>query len=369
MRILHLNPFFFPYAGGIERRILEVGKRHARLHEVHVLTAQLEGTAAEEDLEGIRVHRLPSKFSLEKRYNPPLVKTPHLEEAIEAIDPDVVDFHFRWSPSYAKAFRRSRAGRVFTYHNTFGEGSGALGFFSRLNDRWTRRYIAESHRIVAISKFIWDDLKTNGFPEDRFALVPNGVDAEALRAQAQPVDEPLADTLVAVGRLVAVKGYDTLIRALPQMPPEVRLLICGEGPEKETLKRLAAEVGVADRVQLPGWVPEPRKLGILQRCLAFVHPARFEAFGLAPLEAMAMGAPVIATRIGGLPEVVGDAGILVDPEDPKGIAHAVHRIRSDPEERRRFVEAAAHQAKAYHWNPVALKLLRIYEQAIAMRKL
>ncbi|HLE47199.1 MAG TPA: glycosyltransferase, partial [Candidatus Thermoplasmatota archaeon] len=113
--------------------------------------------------------------------------------------------------------------------------------------------------------------------------------------------------------------------------------------------------------------PEPQKLGMLQRCLAFVHPARFEAFGLAPLEAMAMGAPVIATRVGGLPEVVGDAGLLVDPDDPKGLAHAVHQMRSDPDQRKRHIEAAAAQAKAYHWTPVALKLLRIYEQAVAMR--
>ncbi|HLE47267.1 MAG TPA: glycosyltransferase family 4 protein [Candidatus Thermoplasmatota archaeon] len=367
MRILHLNPFFFPYAGGIERRILEVGKRHARLHDVHVLTAQLENTALEETIEGMRVHRLPSTFTLKKHYNPPLVKTPGLTETIEAIAPDVIDFHFRWSPSYAKAFRKSDAARVFTYHNTFGEGSGALGFFSRMNDRWTRGYIAESHRIVAISKFIWDDLKKNGFPEDRFALVPNGVDAHALRKEAQSVDEPMENTLVAVGRLVRVKGYDNLIRALPQMPAEVRLVICGEGPEKEPLQRLATELGVGSRVRIAGWVPEPQKLGMLQKCLAFVHPARFEAFGLSPLEAMAMGAPVIGTRIGGLPEVVGDAGILVDPEDPLGIAHAVQRLRSDPELRQRLTRAAADQANRFNWNAVAVKLLRIYEQAAAMR--
>lgn len=368
MRILHLNPFYFPYAGGIERRIRETSKRLARRHEVHLLTAQLEGTQPEETLDGLRIHRLPSKFSLEKHYNPPLVKTPKLLDAIRIIQPDVIDLHFRWSPSYAKAFQRSPAARVFTYHNTFGEGHGALGLLSRLNDRWTRRYIAKSHRILAISRFIWDDLKANGFPEDRFALVPNGVDAAQLRAEAEAPTADYSTTLVAVGRLVRVKGFDSLIRTLPRLDPKFRLLICGEGPEREGLQRLAMELGVADRVDLPGWVEEPRKLGILARCFAMVHPARFEAFGLAPLEAMAMGAPVIASNLGGLPEVVGDAGILVSPDDPAALHHAIVQLESDPGLRPRFAQAAAKQTRLYDWDAVALKLLKIYEQALDVAK-
>lgn len=363
MRILHLNPFYFPYAGGIERRIREVSKRLSRRHEVHLLTAQLEGTPPEETLDGLHIHRLPSKFSLRKHYNPPLAKTPGLREAIRIIDPDVIDLHFRWSPSYAQAFRKSQAARVFTYHNTYGEGEGALGLLSRLNDRWTRGYIAKSHRIIAISRFIWDDLKAHGFPEDRFALVPNGVDAPTLRSQATPANEDLSTTLVAVGRLVRVKGFDTLIRAMPLLDARFRLLICGEGPEREALQRLADELGVSDRVRLPGWVPEEQKLGALAACFAMVHPARFEAFGLAPLEAMAMGAPVLASNVGGLPEVVGDAGRLIPPDDPAALQHAVIELESDPVLRRRFKAAADLQVARYNWDSVTQKLLKIYEQA------
>lgn len=367
MRILHLNPFFFPYAGGIERRILEVGRRHARHHEVFLLTSRLEGTAPSETRDGIQVRRLPSKFRLRRLYNPPLAASRRLEEAMRSIRPDVVDFHSRWSPSYARAYRRTGAARVFTYHNTYGEGSGVLGFLSRLNDRWTRSYVAESHRIVCISQFIWDNLKAHGFPAERFALVPNGVDPEALRAQSQP-PRGAAPTLVAVGRVVHVKGFDVLLHAMTRLDPGLRLVICGEGPQRGSLRRLAARLGIEGRVELPGWVEEPRKLGLIAASTAFVHPSRFEAFGLAPLEALALGTPVIATRVGGLPELVGDAGLLVPPEDPDALAEAIRRVIGDASLRASLQRRALERARGYSWDRIADGLLGVYEEALQAGK-
>lgn len=364
MRILHLNPFFFPYAGGIERRILEIGRRHARRHEVFLLTAQFPDTEPQEDVDGIHVTRLPSRFRLKRFYNPPLVSSPGLQQAIRLVRPDVIDLHFRWSPSYARAFSRARAAKVFTYHNTYGEGSGVLGLLSRINDAISRRYIRRAHRINCISRFIWDDLRSHGFPEDRFALVPNGVEPDALRKQAGPAPEGARDQIVAVGRMVRVKGFDTLVRALPYVDRRLGLTICGEGPERANLQRLAQALGVQDRVRLPGWVPEPEKLGLLSACAVFVHPARFEAFGLAPLEALAMGAPVITSTAGGLPEVVDEAGLLVPPDDPKALAHAITTLTNDDELRTKLQKAAPAQCAKYSWDAIALKQLRIYEQAI-----
>jgi glycosyltransferase involved in cell wall biosynthesis len=363
MRILHLNPFYFPFAGGIERRIREVGQRHARRHDVHVLTAQLERTQADEDDHGIHVHRLASKFFLQRFYNPPLVSTDGLSEAIRAIDPDVIDFHSRWSPSYAKAYKRAKAGRTFTYHNTYGEGSGLLGALSHLNDRSTRPFIAQSDRIIAISRFLAEDLKAHHFPEDRIRLVPNGVDRDALQTIARPSERADPNLIVAVGRVVRLKGFDLLVRALPHIDADVRLLVCGEGPERAALQRLAKRLGVADRVELPGWVPEPEKLGILADCLAYVQPSRFEAFGLAVLEAMAMGAPVVASRVGGLPEVVGDAGILVAPNDPQALAQAINRLHRDRAARARLASHTRERTSAFSWDRVSADLLNVYAEA------
>jgi glycosyltransferase involved in cell wall biosynthesis len=362
MRILQLNPFYFPFAGGIERRMREMARRHARNHEVHVLTAKLEAPTGFED-DGVQVHRLPSRFYLRRFYNPPLVSTRGLHDAIARIDPDVIDFHSRWSPSYKKAYERAQAGRVFTYHNTFGEGSGLLGAMSHLNDRATRGFIARSDRIVSISEFLTNNLKAHGFPLDRIRLVPNGVDRNAVRAEAVPSPRADPNLVVAVGRLVGLKGFDTLVRSVPLLDRKIRVLICGEGPERARLQRLAQVLGVADRVELAGWVPEAEKLGILQEALAFVHPARFEAFGLAVLEALAMDTPVVATSVGGLPEVVGEAGLLVPPDDPSALAKAINRIQTDGDLRARLKAAAAERCHRYALDRVAHELLDVYREA------
>ncbi len=363
MRILHLNPFYFPFAGGIERRIREVGRRHAKRHDVHVLTAQLRGTSASDNDDGIQVHRLPSRFFLQRFYNPPLVSTNGLAHAIRRIRPDVIDFHSRWSASYAKAYKHAKAARVFTYHNTYGEGSGLLGVLSHLNDRATRPFIAQSDRIIAISQFLVEDLKAHRFPTSRVRLVPNGVDRVSLQAAAKPPEPSHRNVVVAVGRVVRLKGFDLLVRALPHLDADVRVLICGEGPERNPLKRLAKRLGVDHRIDLPGWVPEPEKLGILSHCLAYVQPSRFEAFGLAALEALAMGAPVIATRVGGLPEVVGDAGILVDPESPTALAAAINRLHRQPASRAALAKRTTERADVYSWDRVSADLLDVYREA------
>lgn len=363
MRILHLNPFYFPFAGGIERRIREVGRRHAKRHEVHVLTAQLQDTATSDNDDGVQVHRLPSKFFLQRFYNPPLVSTNGLADAIRRIKPDVIDFHSRWSTSYAKAYKHAKAARVFTYHNTYGEGSGLLGALSHLNDRATRAFISQSERIIAISQFLVENLKQHGFPTGRVRLVPNGVDRTALQAIAKQAARSHRNVVVAVGRVVRLKGFDLLVRALPHLDADLRVLICGEGPERNALKRLAKRLGVEQRIDLPGWVPEPEKLGILSDCLAYVQPSRFEAFGLAALEALAMGAPVIATRLGGLPEVVGDAGILVDPESPTALAAAINRVHRQPDVRAALAHRTEERANVYSWDRVSADLVDVYREA------
>lgn len=106
MRVVLLNPFHYPYMGGIEHRLHEVSCRLASKHEMIVLTSQLPGTPEEEERDGYRIVRLPSKFT--DIYNPPFVTTPGVLEALEGLDPDVVDFHYRWAPSYNKAIKRYR---------------------------------------------------------------------------------------------------------------------------------------------------------------------------------------------------------------------------------------------------------------------
>jgi glycosyltransferase involved in cell wall biosynthesis len=139
-----------------------------------------------------------------------------------------------------------------------------------------------------------------------------------------------AHVLLATSRLTAQKGIDTAIRALPSIDRDAVLVVLGEGPERDALERLAAELGVSSRVFLLGRVPDVSAW--LRRASVFVHPARWEGFGLGVLEAMHAGLPVVASGVSSLPELVvdGETGYLVAADDPQALAEAVGRALDDP---------------------------------------
>ena len=139
MRIVHLNPYHYPYMGGIEHRIHHLCKRLALRHEVVVVTSRLPGTKEREIISGYEVVRLPSRFI--DIYNPPYVSTKGVLETLQSIDPDIVDFHYRWSPSYTKDVVRYPGAKVHTSHNVFGEGVGLVRHLSYLNDVSFRRKV------------------------------------------------------------------------------------------------------------------------------------------------------------------------------------------------------------------------------------
>jgi glycosyltransferase involved in cell wall biosynthesis len=139
---------------------------------------------------------------------------------------------------------------------------------------------------------------------------------------------PGATVLLAVCRLTGQKGVDVALRALPairERVPDASLVVLGEGPERGALEALARDLGVADAVYLPGRVPDVTAW--LRRADALVHPARWEGFGLALLEAMLSSLPVVATRVSAIPEIVadGETGLLVPPDDPFALADATVR--------------------------------------------
>ena len=132
MRICYVNPFFYPFHGGIEYRIYNVAKRLAVDNEIYVVTSRLPKTKKEEEMDGIKIIRLPSFFV--NVYNPPFVWSRGVYEKLKEIKPDVIDFHYRWAPSYTHAINKINAPKIFTFHNDFGEGVGIERIASYVND-------------------------------------------------------------------------------------------------------------------------------------------------------------------------------------------------------------------------------------------
>lgn len=172
--------------------------------------------------------------------------------------------------------------------------------------------------------------------EDFYALgrdsvisIPNGV-PDLPHAPDPPADRPPGKMVVgSIGRLDAMKGHDILLRALAQIEG-IQAVILGEGEQRATLEHLAMELGVRDRVEFPGWVDQPRTY--LSGFDVVAMPSRSEGFPLAMVEAMLAARPVIATRVGSMPEAVIDnqTGLLIEKNDVSGLARALCDLRDHP---------------------------------------
>jgi glycosyltransferase involved in cell wall biosynthesis len=172
-----------------------------------------------------------------------------------------------------------------------------------------------------------------GLPADKLEVIHYGLDELPPAWGSNPPDEvqPEARVLLAVCRLEPQKGVDVAVRALPDIRtrhPTAELVLLGEGPQRSELERLANELGVP--VHLLGRVPDVAAW--LRRASLLVHPARWEGFGLALLEAMLAEKPIVATRVSSIPEIVadGETGMLVAPDDVAALAAAVSRVLDDP---------------------------------------
>jgi glycosyltransferase involved in cell wall biosynthesis len=202
-----------------------------------------------------------------------------------------------------------------------------------------RRCYQAMDRLIAVSAEVSDDLQNKlHVPSSKITTIPNGIDiAEVERLGAEALAHPWFDegqppVIVGAGRLVHQKGFDLLLRAfaLARGHGPMRLLILGQGPEAARLQALADRLGVTADVQFAGFVPNP--MPYIRRAAAFVLPSRWEGLSNALLEAMASGAPVIATRSTGTTELLGGGrfGALVDVGDVDALASSIRGTLANP---------------------------------------
>lgn len=243
--------------------------------------------------------------------------------------------------------------------------SGGTDFFR--GDKYLSRKIAAW---VACSHFNAWQIKSryNRFPK----VMYNGVDTELFRPAQVDVEgrhrlhATLQDTVFAfAGRLVGWKGMEVAIRAMADpilRNTPAKLLIIGDGPHAPQLKRLSAELNISERIIFYGPIPHRELPSLYANIDVGVFPSiADEAFGITIAEAMSCGKPVIASYIGGIPEVVGNensAGLLVPPGDPQALAQAMYTLAADST-LRKTMGSAAHTriTELYTWKQAAARLL------------
>ena len=245
--------------------------------------------------------------------------------AVRRARPDIVHTHLVHADVYGALHRRPL---VSTKHNDDPFRAGTFRFVERALARRAARIVTITD---ALRRF---QIERVGIPSDKLVTIHYGLDEPPRAWGANPPDDVAADArvLLAVCRLEYQKGLDVAIRALAAVRsrhPDIELVVLGEGPERPALESLAHDPGV--KVHLLGRVPDVAAW--LRRATLLVHPARWEGFGLAVLEAMVAGVPVVASRVSSLPELVvdGETGVLVDPQEPAALATGIERVLEAPE--------------------------------------
>ncbi|MCQ2078690.1 MAG: glycosyltransferase family 4 protein [archaeon] len=357
MKIVDVNPFFTPYNGGIENRMYDTSRLLAeRGHDVTVLTGKLSPESPDEEVvDGFRIIRLDSR--LIKVYNPPFISSKGVFETLDSLDPDVVNFNYRWAPSYSKALERYDGKKVFTYHNMWGEGVGVVARISESNDNKFARTLDTFDHVIAVSDYVRDDLLKRGYSPGYVTTVPSCLNCPISKGSGS------GDYMLSLGRLVKTKGLDYMLEAMRSV--DHKLVLCGKGPEEKHLRKLIAQYGLEDRVDMRGYVSEEEKHRLMGECRFFVMPSIHESLGLAAAELMSHGRPVLCSDADGLPDTVGQGGKVVPKMDSDALAHAMNTLFDDREECERLAEGAFERARYYDWDLHLPKIEEVYTKVVS----
>ncbi|RJX34457.1 MAG: glycosyltransferase family 1 protein [Desulfarculus sp.] len=247
--------------------------------------------------------------------------------------------------------------------------------------RWLEtRALFQAARIIAVSRCTAEDLRAlYGIAPERIAVIPEAADpglapvadpAARAAALARHGLEPGAPFFFYLGGLDPRKGLSILLEALlswEEAPPPL-LAVAGPLQEDQHFPAFQREIerrGLGERVRLLGFVAEADLPALFSAATAFVFPSLYEGFGLPPLEAMACGAPVIAARAAAVPEVVGQAGILVPPGDPAALAAAMAEVLRRPELAAELRAQGLKRAAQFSWRRAAERTHALYEEVAA----
>ena len=235
--------------------------------------------------------------------------------------------------------------------------------FLTMQKRVSRRI---SHIITVSNSSRADIGREFKIPAERFRVVPNGIDLDCF----YPMKEiQRANDLILVTNSAdtPLKGLRYLLEAVAEIRRErkIRLVVIGKPKEDGVIERLVGELSLGDTVRFTGRIGQEEFARLYAESTMAVIPSLYEGFGMPAGEAMACGVPVISTSGGALPEVVGDAGILVPPADKSALREAILALLNDPERRRNLSEAGLARVKSsLTWRHAALKTVEVYREAM-----
>jgi glycosyltransferase involved in cell wall biosynthesis len=275
---------------------------------------------------------------------------------------------------------------VMTVHDILEHLSRArqqTGFWRSLHFQLTKRVLHGAARIFAVSNFTKLEIeKLFNIPAGRIEVVYNAIDERLLQGHASAADRQLIveryqvtyPFLLYAGRISPHKNVVRMIEAFSALKtelekdqafPDLKLIIIGDDVSgNPDLRRTVIRSGVQNDVRFLGFVPIEVLRTFYDAAKIFVFPSLYEGFGLPPLEAMAHGTPVVTSNVSSLPEVVGNAAVLVHPENVFEIMRALHRVLLDQPLREKMKERSCRQATRFSWEKSVTRIMQVYYEVV-----
>jgi len=365
VRILVINwqDITNPQAGGAELHLQEVFSRIvAAGHSVDLLCSSWRDASPRANLGGIDLHRVGGRNSF------PFLARSYFNRHLASNEYDVVIEDLNKVPLYTPLWGLKRL--VTLVHHLFGGTVFREAAFPLATAVWlSERPLGAIYRDVpfeAVSVSTADDLVARGIPRESIRVIYNGVDSA--RLTPEPSERSPQPLFVYLGRLKKYKRVDDVIRAFAALNvPAAKLEIAGTGDYRASLEVLVKSLGLSDKVEFLGFVPEDQKVHLLRRAWASVLASPKEGWGISNLEAAACGTPVIAANSPGIRESVvdGETGFLVPQNDTFAMAAAMRGLVQSAEKVNVLGAAGRRFAERFTWERAANETLAHLEEVIA----
>ena len=384
MHIAYFTNFYLPVVNGVARSVQLFREAFTAMgHNVFVFAQEDDYEDTEPFIFRYPSLRLPGSVDIPTA----LPVSPFVDQLIPKLKLDIIHTHhpvLLGQTAAAKA-RDYNLPLVFTFHTQYQEYTHYFPipqetvqeFIKSRVINWLRDFMRKCQHIVIPSESMRSILINEYGLVDRFTIIPTGIDltpykkadGSAIRSEWNWTDDKV---IISAGRLAEEKNWITLLRAFAiaqEQQPNIRLVLLGDGPQAETLKQLAGELGITDRVTFTGKVPFQEVPNYLKAADLFSFASITETQGLVTLEAMAAGLPVVAVDGAGTKDILEDGkqGFL-SQNDPQDLANGILEVLEDSSLMSKFKTAAARTARAYDNMRLARKMLKVYEQAIQDKK-
>lgn len=319
-----------PHGGPVDHAVDVACELARRGHDSHII-GPVGDYANRLQSAGVHCHEMSIATKTDLR------GTRRLQVLLRSLRPDVLHCQDRRAGLVGRFLRRSAGRTVYTMHGVPDGLSDLVAGNARVArrtvrdvilyiyvERWLDR-LMPTEVIVPCAALVPYVVREVGIRADHVRVVPNGIDPARFASDGS---QRGGKTILWVGVMAPVKRIDRLVRALTQVP-EARLVLVGDGAERSAIESLVAELGLAERVEFRGFLSDPTP--VFAEADVFALPSGAEACPLALLQAMSCGLPVVASRVGGIPDVVRDEvdGLLVDADDVDGLAAGLRKLIDD----------------------------------------